>query len=297
MDELTRGALPNGIELDVWDTGPKDAPALVFLHGFPENHRTWRHQIAHLSDRFRCIAPDQRGYGNSSRPEGVENYEPMVLAQDIAMLAQALELGEYTVLGHDWGGAIAWIVAAFGQSTGHVTRAVIANAPHPVVFAKLLLADERQRAASQYMRAFRDPANDAFVRENGLGALLMNAIDWEGRTPNDPAETALLLEQWANPERAFAMLNWYRASSIHVPRMEDPLGLPANFTAPPFPRIEIPTLVVWGMDDQALLPVNLDRLDEWVSDLTAERIADAGHFIPWEAPDAVNAALDRFLAD
>jgi pimeloyl-ACP methyl ester carboxylesterase len=250
-----------------------------------------------LNDRFRCIAPDQRGYGNSSRPEGVENYDPMALVQDIAGLAQTLQLGTYTIVGHDWGGAIAWLIAAFGQATGHVTRAVIANAPHPVVFAKLLLEDRDQREASQYMRAFRDPANDALVREHGLGALLLQAIKWERRAQNDPAETALQLEQWADPDRAFAMLNWYRASALHVPSMEEPVGLPTNFAPPPFPRIDIPTLVVWGMDDQALLPANVDGLPEWVSDLTVERIDGAGHFIPWEAPDAVNAAMDSFLAD
>ena len=295
MSDLTRVALPNGIELDVWDSGPRDAPALVFLHGFPENHRTWRHQIAHLGDRFRCIAPDQRGYGNSSRPEGVENYEPMALAQDIAGLAQQLELGSYTIVGHDWGGAIAWVVAAFGQATGQVTRAIIANAPHPVVFAKLLLEDRDQRAASQYMRTFRDPSNDDLVREHGLGALLLKAVTWERRAENDAAEQALLFEQWANPDRAFAMLNWYRASNIHVPAMDEPVGLPASFTPPPFPKLQIPTLVMWGMEDEALLPGNIKGLDEWVEDLTLEKIPDAGHFIPWEAPEAVNAAMDRFL--
>lgn len=296
MSELTRVALPSGIELDVWDKGPKDAPPLVFLHGFPENHRTWRHQVEHFSDRFRCIAPDQRGYGNSSKPEGVENYEPMAVAQDVAQLAQALDLGGYTVIGHDWGGAIAWLVAAFGQATGHVTRAVIANAPHPVLFAKLLLADKDQRAASQYMRVFRDPAHDPLIREHGLAGLLQTALNWENRPSHDPAELQLLMQQWANPENAFAMLNWYRASGLHVPSMEEPVGIPANFVTPPFPKLQIPALVVWGMQDEALLPANVDGLDEWVENLTVERIPDAGHFIPWEAPEAVNAAMEAFLA-
>ncbi|RPF72311.1 alpha/beta fold hydrolase [Aurantiacibacter spongiae] len=294
MTELVPVRLANGITLDVWDSGPRDAPALVFLHGFPENHRTWRYQIEHLNDRFRCIAPDQRGYGASSRPEGVEHYEPALLAQDIAALAEALELGRYTVLGHDWGGAIAWLVAAYGQATGHVERLVIANAPHPVVFGRLLLENREQRAASQYIRAFRDPANDALVREHGLGGLLARAISWEGRAQNDPEEQALQVEQWSDPERAFAMLNWYRASGIHVPETREPLAAPEG-SAPNFPTIAIPTLVVWGMDDEALLPANIERLGEHVTDLTVTRIEGSGHFVPWEAPDAVNAALDAFL--
>ncbi len=295
MSDLARVKLSSGIELDVWDVGPKDAPALVFLHGFPENHRTWRHQVEHLSDRFRCIAPDQRGYGNSSRPEGVENYDPMALVQDIAGLAQALELGTYTIVGHDWGGAIAWLIAAFGQATGHVTRAVIANAPHPVVFAKLLLEDADQRAASQYMRVFRDPAHDPLIREHGLAGLLQTALTWESRPEYDPAELPLLLQQWGNPDTAFAMLNWYRASGLHVPSMDEPVGLPENFAPPPFPKVEIPTLVIWGTSDEALLPANVDGLPEWVEDLTVERIDGVGHFVPWEAPEAVNAAMDAFL--
>lgn len=295
MTELTRVTLPTGIELDVWDAGPRDGPALLFLHGFPENHRTWRHQVEHLSDRYRCIAPDQRGYGNSSRPAGAEHYETMALIQDIAGLAQVLKLGTYTIIGHDWGGALAWLVAAFGQATGHVTRAVIANAPHPVVFQRLLLTDEDQRAASQYMRVFRDPVHDATIREQGLAGLLQTALTWENRPQYDPAELALLMQQWTNPENSFAMLNWYRASGISVPSMDDPFGLPPGYSPPPIPKIDIPTLVIWGMDDEALLPGNIDGLDEVASDISIEKVEGAGHFVPWEAPDAVNAALDDFL--
>jgi len=295
MSDLTRVKLPTGIELDVWDSGPRDAPALVFLHGFPENHRTWRHQIEHLNDRYRCIAPDQRGYGNSSRPKGAEHYETMALIQDIAHLAEALKLGTYTIVGHDWGGAIAWLIAAFGQSTGHVTRAVIANAPHPVIFQRLLLTDRDQRAASQYMRTFRDPSHDAVIAEHGLAGLLQSALRWENRPQYDPAELPLLLAQWTNPETSFAMLNWYRASGISVPSMDDPFGLPPEYAPPPLPKIEIPTLVVWGTGDEALLPGNIEGLDEVASDLTLKKIEGVGHFVPWEAPDAVNAALDAFL--
>jgi pimeloyl-ACP methyl ester carboxylesterase len=131
--EQQRITLASRIELDVVDVGPRDAPVLIFLHGFPESHRTWRHQVAHLSARYRCIAPDQRGYRGSSKPEGVENYTPDKLIGDIFLLADALGVDKFTVLGHDWGGAIAWGVALMGQGT-RVTRAVIANAPHPGVF-------------------------------------------------------------------------------------------------------------------------------------------------------------------
>ncbi|WP_298191437.1 alpha/beta hydrolase [Novosphingobium sp.] len=294
--DLTRVKLANGIELDVVDVGPRDAPALMFLHGFPESHRTWRHQIAHLSSRFRCIAPDQRGYRGSSKPEGAENYTPDKLIGDIFLLADALGVGQFTVLGHDWGGAIAWGVALMGQGT-RVTRAVVANAPHPGIFQKLLYLDPVQRRASQYMRAFRDTANDALVREHGLGALLMQVLNWGDRAPvMEEAERAALLQDWSNGDSAIAMLNWYRASPMDVPTMEAPFALPEGYAPPPLPPLMIPTLVIWAMDDMALPPANLDGLDAMIPNLTLVQVPDCGHFVPWEAPDKVNAALDAFLA-
>ena len=293
---MERVRLASGIELAVEDIGPRDAPALLFLHGFPENHRTWRHQVAHFSDRYRCVAPDQRGYGESDKPSGVGAYKVRKLVGDVFQLADALEVREFTVVGHDWGGALAWIVAAFGQLTGRVTRAVIANAPHPALFRRLLWTDPEQRKASRYIRAFRDPANDALVREHGLAALLLKAFG-EARLsampPNE--ERARLLEQWADPATAFAMLNWYRASPVRVPPDDAPYRMPWPRMPVLLPRLRIPALVVWGMDDVALRPANLEGLDRWAADLTVERIAGSGHFVPWEAPGMVNHALDSFL--
>lgn len=292
--DMTRVTLASGIELDVWDTGPRDAPVLIFLHGFPESHRTWRHQIAHLSARFRCIAPDQRGYRGSSAPQDVASYTPDKLIGDVFQLADAFGVAQFTIFGHDWGGALAWGVALLGQGT-RVTRAVIANAPHPVIFPRLLWTDPQQRAASQYMRAFRDPANDALVREHGLGALLMKALDWKRSPVMEDAERDALLKDWSNPDNAIAMLNWYRASPMAVPPMDAPFALPEGYSDAPLPPLAIPTLVIWAMDDMALPPCNLDGMDKLVTNLTIEQVPDCGHFVPWEAPEKVNAALDAFL--
>ena len=291
-----RVRLANAIELDVVDIGPKDAPALIFLHGFPESHRTWRHQIAHLSRRFRCIAPDQRGYRGSSKPAGVENYTPDKLIGDVFLLADALGVKDFTILGHDWGGAIAWGVALTGQALGRVTRAVIANAPHPTIFPRLLYTNQVQRAASQYFRDFRDPANDALVREFGLGALLEKAFGGRDQSPRlEPAEREALLKDWANPDAAIAMLNWYRASPMEVLPMDAPYALPDGWKPFPIPQLTIPTLVIWALDDHALPPENLEGMDAIIDDLTVVKVPDCGHFVPWEAPAAVNAALDEFL--
>jgi len=290
-----RVALGNGIELDVVDEGPRDAPVLIFLHGFPESHRTWRHEIAHLKDRYRCIAPDQRGYRGSSKPQDVASYTPDKLIGDIFLLAHALGVDKFTVVGHDWGGAIAWGVALMGQGTGRVTRAVIANAPHPVIFPKLLYTNPDQRASSQYFREFRDPANDALVQQFGLGGLLLKAFgERESTMPEE--ERDQLLKDWDDRDAAFGMLNWYRASPMEVPPMDAPFALPAGYQPFPIPQLKIPTMVIWAMDDIALPAANLDGMDELIDDLTIVRVPDCGHFVTWEAPEAFNAALDEFLA-
>jgi pimeloyl-ACP methyl ester carboxylesterase len=295
LPPLTRVTLPRGIELDVLDCGPRDAPVLLFLHGFPESHRTWRHQITHFSSRFRCIAPDQRGYCGSSKPAEVAAYAPNLLVGDVFQLADALGVERFTIVGHDWGGAIAWGVALLGQGT-RVERAVITNAPHPALFQKLLWLDPVQRAASQYMRAFRDPANDALVREGGLGALLAKAITWDRPTATmEPDERAALLANWQDRDAAFAMLNWYRASPVVVPPMDAPFALPEGWKETTLPALKVPTLVVWASDDEALPPCNLDGMAAIIDPLTLVTVPGCGHFVPWEAPDTFNAAMEAFL--
>jgi pimeloyl-ACP methyl ester carboxylesterase len=294
--EQTRITLANGIALDVVDTGPRDAPVLMFLHGFPESHRTWRHQIAHFCDRFRCIAPDQRGYRNSSKPQEVAAYTPDKLIGDVFLLAAALDVPRFTVVGHDWGGAIAWGVAISGQSTGRVERCIIANAPHPAIFQQLLYTNPTQRQASQYIRGFRDPANDALVREHGLAGILMKEIKWDRPSAMEAEERAALLADWQDREAAFGMLNWYRASPIDVPSADAPYAPPEGWSPPALPKLTIPTLVIWAMDDLALPAENLEGLNALVEDLEVVEVRDCGHFVPWEAPDQVNTAMADFLA-
>ncbi|MEP3759389.1 MAG: alpha/beta hydrolase [Marinomonas sp.] len=294
-----RVRLANGIELDVVDEGPHDseladAPVLIFLHGFPENHRTWRHQIKHFSESFRCVAPDQRGYMGSSKPEGLENYTPDQMIGDVFLLADALGIAKFTIVGHDWGGAIAWGVAIGGQHM-RVERLIIANAPHPVIFPKLLWTSHHQRESSQYMRDFRDPVNDALVAEKGLGGLLDNVTNWQATGEMEPEEREALLKSWENREAAMAMLNWYRATPLEVPPMDAPFELPEGFEPPQVPDLSIPTLVMWGMDDLALPPENLDGMEDMIEELTLVKIPGAAHFIPWEAPKAVTSVMDDFV--
>ncbi len=305
MTELThrRVSLSTGIEMDAYTAGDPANPAIIFLHGFPESHRTWRHQMAHFSDRLYCIAPDQRGYRGTSKPQEVEAYTADKLTADIFALADALDVQNFTIAGHDWGGAIAWSVALNGQPggfnpawAGRVPRAIIANAPHPYLFQRLLITDMHQRACSQYIRAFRDPANDELIRDQGLTGLLMQVVKWDKPSNMEPEERLALLKDWQDRDACFGMLNWYRASALVVPAMDEDAEIPA-FAAGDFPKLNIPTLVVWAMDDLALPASNISGIENFVPDVRVVPVDGCGHFVIWEAPDAVNEAMETFLSD
>ena len=284
-----RLALSTGVELDVTHGGRVGAPAIIFLHGFPESARTWRYQLAEFAADFRVVAPDQRGYAGSSKPGGVADYDHHLLVADIVALADALAIDRFTLVGHDWGGAIAW--AAARAYPNRVARLVIANAPHPYIFQKSLIDDPAQRAASQYIRRFRSEGIDAQIIADP-GAFY--DMVFGANTAASPGDKALYLDEWQQPGAITAMLNWYRASPLVVPAIGEEAARPAFLDAP-YPVLGVPTLVIWGMQDRALLPCQLDGLAELVSDLRIAEIADAGHFVPWEAPRAVNAAIAAFV--
>lgn len=286
-------ALPTGVTLNVAVEGPRDRDAIVFLHGFPESHRTWRHEFDALKDNHYCVAPDQRGFAKSGKPEGVENYATAKIIEDLVALADALEIDRFTLAGHDWGGAVAWGAAI--TRPDRIARLVIANAPHPLLFARALYEDKAQREASQYIRAFRDRGNDAFIEEHGLAAFLAKTVKWDRSPAMDDKERNIYFEDWARPGAPFGMLNWYRAAPIEVPGIDEQVERPAILDAP-FPKLQMPVLVVWGMGDLALLPGQTEGLEGVVEDLTFVPIEDSGHFAPWEAPDAVTDAIEKFLA-
>ncbi len=292
MTDLRRIALTTGVSLDVAVAGDAAHPAMIFLHGFPESHRTWRHQLAEFSRDHYVAAPDQRGYAASDKPPAVADYAPATVVADLIALADALGIDCFTLVGHDWGGAIAWMAAL--HHPDRIERLVICNAPHPLVFQRSLFDDPQQRAASQYMTRFRDTSLDRGLVGAGLEHFFATGFARFVTRTIAGEDKAAYLAEWANPGAMTAMLNWYRASPILVPAPGETPERPAWLDAP-FPPVTQPTLVVWGMQDQALLPVQLAGLDALVPDLTVAEV-DAGHFVPWEAPEAVNAAIRGWLA-
>ena len=287
MTDLTRIALSTGVELDVQLAGPRDAPPVVLLHGFPESHRTWRDIVPDLARDHFVVAPDQRGYARSSKPEGVEAYAPDRIVGDLIALADALGIDRFTLVGHDWGGAVAWMAAL--RHPDRVARLAIVNAPHPFVFQRSLFDDPAQRAASQYITRFRDTALDRHILGKGLEWFFSTSFAQHVTNAIAGADKAAYLDEWGQPGALTAMLNWYRASSIIVPAPDATPERPA-FLDGPFPPVTQPVLVVWGVEDKALLPIQVEQLPPFVPDLTV-RTVEAGHFVPWQAPDAVIAAF------
>ena len=294
MTEFRKVALETGVTLNVALAGPPQAPPVILLHGFPESHRTWRGLAPLLEDQFRLVMPDQRGFAGSDRPQKVEAYRADILVDDIFALAGALGIERFALVGHDWGGAISWPAAL--RNDPRLERLAVINAPHPVIFQRSLIEDADQRAASQYITAFRTPGFEQAAESMGWGTLFDKSFGGHVALANvSPEERAQYIAEWSEPGGFAAMLNWYRASRVVVPPPGIEVPIP-DWVLSAFPTVRVPTLVIWGMKDKALLPIQLEGLDKLVEDLTIRRIPDAGHFVPWEKPDAVAAALRPFLA-
>lgn len=292
MDQR-RIPLSTGVELDVWTTGDLANPPIIFLHGFPESHRTWAHQMAGLADRFYCIAPDQRGYARSSKPPDVSDYRVSKLVADVFALADALGIERFTLAAHDWGGAIGWAAAL--TRPDRIERLIIANAPHPYIYQKTIIEDLDQRQATQYIRIFRGQELEKRIADNGLDWFFEHSFMRHLEAKDVSAEErAAYLDEWRQPGALTAMFNWYRASPTDVPAMDDVIET-TEFLDKPFPKLLLPTLIVWGVKDPALLPCQLEGIDEHVPNVNIVRIDDTGHFSPWEAPEAVTKTMCDWL--
>ena len=290
--------LPHGPVLACRAAGPVNAPRrAVFLHGFPEAAFVWDGLMASLgAEGLRCVAPNQRGYAGSAAPVGVEAYRAKHLVADLSALidqvagpGQALDL----LVAHDWGGGVAWNFAALALQ--RVRQLVIINSPHPGTFQRELCHNPAQQAASAYMLdlvqadAAQRLAADDFAQ---LWALLNRFGDAAWLTPDVRAQYRAV---WlAGLDGA---LNWYRASPLRPPTGPDDQSLAALVLPASVLNVAVPTTVLWGEADHALLPGLLDGLSAWVSDLRVHRHPAASHWIVHEQPlwvlDHLRAVLAR----
>ena len=277
----------NGQPFFVRRWGNPDLPPLLMLHGFPEYGGAWADLAPYLSHRFHCVAPDQRGYGQSWAPDGVENYAASALVGDMAALIG--ELGApATVLGHDWGAAVAYGLAMFKPVL--VNRLIIANGVHPVPFQNAMAAGGAQSEASQYINFLRRSDSHDILAANDFARmqqLFMAKMDsgWLSE-----AKKQEYLTEWARPGRLKSMIHWYRASPLQIADPGKPL---TDLPALPVDRLRVtcPHLLVWGDADTALLPVATEGLETFVPDLTRVTLPGLNHWLIHQDPQAVATAI------
>lgn len=264
--------------------GPEDGPLALLLHGFPECWYSWRHQIpALVRAGYRVVAPDQRGYNRSDKPAGVDSYQIDRLTADILGLIQVLGRERATIIGHDWGGVVAWRLAMDYPSA--VERLVVMNAPHPVAFAKALRSDAAQRWRSWYIFFFQLPwLPEALLSlsPSVTAGLLFRGTAVRRRAFSN-ADLEVMAAALAQRGAVRAMIHWYRAAFRY----------PAARRAQ---TIEAPALLIWAEDDVALGKSLTYGLERGVRDLEIHYIAGCGHWVQNEAPGEVNGRLLAFLA-
>ena len=330
--------LPHGMRLSCRSAGERGRPVLMFLHGFPEAAFAWDELLAHFAapehGGFRCVAPNLRGYEQSSRPADVSAYHAKHLAQDIAALIAA-ECGPQgqlvALIAHDWGGAVAWNLAAARPEL--MQRLVIINSPHPQTFWRELRQNPAQQAASAYMNFLVRPDAEALLAENDFARLwpFFDLMGASGAAAQQQAAAALsdnaigpgdAAQALALPDGAGWMtdalraqyravwtgdgsrpgagltggLNYYRASPLRPAREGDAAATGVELPPEAF-TVKLPTLVLWAMQDSALLPELLSGLQRWVPQMQLERIERATHWVVHEQPARVAASIQRFLGD
>lgn len=275
-DVTTRGVTKRGVRLRVLEEGPADGPLAILLHGFPEHAGAWTVQSALLARAgYRVWAPDQRGYGASEKPEGVAAYGLEALAADVVDLIDAAGRERAVLVGHDWGGAVAFWVAQHHRE--RVDRLVAINAAHPALLRAHARSSAAQRRKSWYVLAFQLPwLPEALAARHEFRALV-RALTSSSR-PGTFSETDLAEYRaaWARPGALRSMLHWYRAVVRRPPPMQEPV------------RIAVPTLLLWGVDDVALERDLADRTLEACDDGRAVFFEDATHWVHHEEPERVH---------
>jgi len=277
----------NGLNIEVDMCGEGDRLALC-LHGFPEHAFSWRYQMPLLARLgYRVWAPNQRGYGKSSRPKGVAAYAMDHLVADIAGLIDASGSREVVLVGHDWGAMVAWVFAI--QQVRPLARLVIMNVPHPACFLDVLQNNKEQRSKSWYIRFFQIRWLPEFLlglgHARGIGRAFLGSSRDKSMFP--PEVTDVYRDNAAQPGALTAMINWYRAN-FGAGRLQE---LSENEV----PVIEVPTLMVWGEDDVAISKETTFGTDRYVRDLTIRYLPGVSHWVQQEAPQAVNAVLEAWL--
>lgn len=272
----------NGISLDVHQSGPEGGELVILLHGFPEHGMAWKAQIEFLAAQgYRVWAPDQRGYAGSDKPTGAMSYQTHILALDVMGLADAAGAEQFHLVGHDWGAAVAWIIAS--NHAGRVKTLTILNVPHPSAFLKFLKSDFRQIKRSWYMFVFLLPKLPEWLLRRKNYAYMQNAIVKTAvRGTFSPEEIKDYLMAWSQPQAVKSMVNWYRAA----------LRKPSQ---PKLAKVPVPTHIIWGRKDQFLLEELAELSLAYCEDASVTYLDNAGHWLAHEEADNVSALILDFI--
>ncbi|MZR30329.1 alpha/beta fold hydrolase [Sneathiella litorea] len=280
------------ITLHYAECGAENDTLVLMLHGFPEFWYCWKDQLPVLGDKYHAVAPDMRGYNLSDKPEGVKSYHIRHLVSDVVGLADHLGQEKFYLVAHDWGAAIAYAVAIAHPE--RIKGLVILNGPHPYIFAELLSNNDEQIAHSQYMAFFQKPGvENRMLKDNGKWLM-----DWTFRAHIDKGQMTkededAYLAAWTQPGAMTAMLNYYRASPL-VPATEETKGRGSGLDPQKF-KVHVPTLVIWGEADHALIKANLVGLENVIDDLTIKRLPDVTHWVTHEAPETAANEILAFV--
>ena len=301
MIELFQARLPHGITLSCRAAGPRGAPLLLFLHGFPEAAFVWDRTLEHFADRYRCVAPNLRGFENSSAPAEPEAYRAKHLVADLTALADQLGGPLQALVAHDWGGAVAWNLAV--QHPQRLKRLIIINSPHPATFLRELQHNPQQQAASAYMNFLCRPDAETLLAANDFARLwpLFNNMGASGPPnashPGSGWLTDEVKEQYRRVWRAGLTggCNYYRASPLRPPTVQNSAVMQVQFPAE-FVTVKIPTLVIWAEADIALPVALLDGLEAYVPHMRLVRVPGATHWIVHERPDLIAAEIEAELS-
>ena len=281
----------NGVRLHYKSAG--SGKLILFLHGFPEFWRCWQSQLENFGTDHLAVAPDMRGYNLSDCPPEVGAYRAKHLIEDIRQLAATFTHDKFVLVAHDWGGAIAWSLAiAHPELLSHL---VIVNSPHPYLFWRELANEPAQQKASAYMLLLRDAKAERVLSENNFERLLKMRFDGREPGPAFDADKAACLEAWKQPGALTGSLNYYRASPLYPPTPADPGAAKLKLDPKDF-LVKVPTLVIWGEKDRALLPSILKGIDEVVPGVEVVRVPDASHWVMDEKPDLINAEIRKFIS-
>ena len=297
MIEHFNAVLAHGITLGCRAAGPQGAPLLLFLHGFPEAAFVWDQTLEHFAHRYRCVAPNLRGFEHSSAPAEVSAYRAKHLVADIAALIDHLGGPLEALIAHDWGGAVAWTVAV--QHAPKLKRLVIINSPHPATFLRELQHNPQQQAASAYMNFLCRPDAEALLAQNDFARmwpLFNNMGATDPRHPGGGWLSDAVKEQYREVWRAGLTggCNYYRASKLRPPTPDNSDVMRLRFEAE-LVTVRVPTRVIWAEADIALPVGLLDGLQAFVPDMRLVRVPGATHWIVHERPGLIAAQIEAAL--